>query len=470
MRIQTPALHYAFKTKFLQVSATLISVIALSSIATAGVPSEVADRLGNDLTPMGSQKSGNKDGTIPEWTGGLQAPPANITYKIGDRHPDPYAEDKVLFTITAQNSGQYEKNLSETTKAMFATYPNTYKMNIYPGRRSCAQPASVYAMVKQNALKSEETPDGAGLTGAIHGTAFPIPSTAQKIIWNHKLKFRNFKVTRQFVAAVPTKGGEFTPYVVQDEVLQNYSDPTKTDVSELGNISLKYIANTIAPARAAGNVVMVHETINQSEGSRKAWVYSPGTRRVRRAPDIAYDNPGTNSDGLQTVDSFGGFNGATDRYDWTYIGRQETYAPANNYNLLDRKNQYKDIFLAGGHVNQDLIRYELQRTEVIEANLREGVRHLYPKRKFWIETDAWQVINTSQYDSRDELWRVQEQYGYTYYEVPVCGAAAAVSYDLNAARYLVMGFTNQEPQLNFFAEELKEDRYTPDSIRRLGVR
>ncbi len=470
MCIQAPSLPHAIKTTVLQMFATALSALALSSIALAGVPTEVADRLGNDLTPMGSQKSGNKDGTIPQWTGGLQTPPANITYKVGDRHPDPYADDQVMFTITAQNSGQYEKNLTETAKAMFATYPNTYKMHIFPGRRSCAQPASVYTTIKLNALNSEETPDGAGLTGAIRGTAFPIPGTAQKMLWNHKLKFRNFKVTRQFVAAVPTRNGEFTPYVVQDEVLQNYSDPTKTDVSELGNISLRYIAHTIAPARAAGNVVMVHETINQVEGSRKAWVYSPGTRRVRRAPDIAYDNPGTNSDGLQTVDSFGGFNGATDRYDWTYIGRQEAYLPANNYRLEQSSLQYKDIFNTGAHINQDLIRYELQRAEVIEANLRPNTRHLYPKRKFWIETDAWEVINASQYDARGGLWRVQEIFAATFYEVPVCGSTGGVSYDLDAGRYLVGGFTNQEPQINFFADELKEDRYTPDSIRRLGVR
>lgn len=447
-----------------------IGIIALAGQAIAGVPAEVAERLGKDLTPMGSQKSGNREGSIPEWTGGLQSPPANVTYKIGDRHPNPYADDKILFTITAATMAQHDKYLTEATRAMFEAYPDSFKMHVYPGRRSCAQPAAIYATIKKNALTSEETADSVGLKGAIHGTAFPIPSTAQQIMWNHKLKFRNFKVTRQFVAALPTKSGAYNEYIVQDEVLQNYSNPAARDISELGNVSLRYIANTIAPARAAGNVVMVHETINQVDGARKAWVYSPGTRRVRRAPDIAYDNPGTNTDGLQTVDSFDGFNGATDRYDWTYVGRQEAYIPANTYELSSRAHQYKDIFLGGGHLNQDLVRYELQRTEVIDARLRPDIRHLYPRRKFWIEPDAWQVVNTSQYDSRATLWRVQEQYGYTYYEVPVCGGGASISYDLNAGRYLVLGFTNQEPQINFFADELNEDRYTPDSIRRLGVR
>ncbi len=251
-------------------------VFGLSAAAHAGVPQEVADRLGNDLTPMGSQKAGNKAGTIPEWTGGLQSPPAHFNHKAGDRYKDPYPEDKILFTITSENAAQYEKNLSETSKALFATYPGAYKMNVYPGRRSCAQPTAVYDTIKKNALTSAGSPDGAGLSGAIRSTAFPIPGVAQEIMWNHKLKFRNFKLTRQFVAAAPTRGGDYSLFTVQDELLQHYSDPAKNDVSELENISLRYLAHTISPSRIAGNVLLVHENINQLQGSRKAWIYSPG--------------------------------------------------------------------------------------------------------------------------------------------------------------------------------------------------
>ncbi|MGK2873189.1 MAG: DUF1329 domain-containing protein, partial [Alphaproteobacteria bacterium] len=270
---------------------TSLAMLLSAAAAFAGVPPEVADRLGNDLTPMGSQKSGNKDGTIPEWTGGLQSPPANVTYKIGDRHPDPYADDKVLFTITAANMAQYEKNLGVLSVGMLKAYPETYKMNVYPTHRSCAQPPAVYEVIKSNALNSVGAPDGAGFSGAIRSTAFPIPSVTQEMMWNHTLKFRDYKFTRQLVFAAPTRSGDFTAYVDQNEGLIPFSDPSKTDVSQLNNISFYYISNTVAPARSAGNVVLVHETINVSEGARKAWVYSPGTRRVRRAPNIAYDNP-----------------------------------------------------------------------------------------------------------------------------------------------------------------------------------
>ena len=71
-------------------SAFILGLFAAGVFAgTAGaeVPAEVAARLGQDLTPLGSQKSGNKDGTIPEWTGGLSEIPAGVTYKVGDRYP-----------------------------------------------------------------------------------------------------------------------------------------------------------------------------------------------------------------------------------------------------------------------------------------------------------------------------------------------------------------------------------------------
>ena len=444
--------------------------VMLASSALAGVPQEVVDRLGKDLTPMGSQKAGNKEGDIPEWTGGLQSPPANVTYKIGDRHPDPYASDKILFTITAANMAQYEGRLGVGSVAMFKAYPETYKMNVYPTHRSCAQPDAVYEVLKSNALHSAGSPDGSGFSGAIRSTAFPVPSTAQEVMWNHKLKFRNFKGTRQLAFAAPTRGGDFTLYVAQDDVYQKYGDPSVKDVAELDNVSLKYISNTIAPARSAGNVILIHETINTAQGARKAWVYSPGTRRVRRAPNIAYDNPATNSDGMEATDNFGGFNGATDRYNWTYVGRQETYLPNNNYRFAQRDLQYKDILVPGGHLNMDYVRYELQRAHILEANLRPETRHLYKRRQFWIEEDSWFVLQNTAYDSRGDLWRVLEQFAMTYYEVPVCDRVGAVTYDLNAGRYLAGSLVNQEQQINWFADELTEDRYTPDSIRRLGVR
>ena len=447
----------------------LFSSGLIAGSAIAEVPAEVAARLGQDLTPLGSQQSGNKDGSIPEWTGGLSGIPDNVTYKQGDRHPDPFAEDKPLYTITSANMAQYADKLSQVSTSLLTTYPDAYKMNVYQSRRTCANPPSIYEAHKKNAVVGVLMASGDGFSGSIGGVPFPITSVANENIFNQRLRYRGYKITRQYVSAAPTRNGEYSVYTVQDEVIFPYADPTKTKVDELDNIWAYYINNTIAPARAAGNVVLVHDTTDAVLGQRKAWVYSPGTRRVRRAPNIAYDNPSFNDDGLSTIDAFNMFNGALDRYDWTYNGRNETIISGNNYRLASDKLKYTDLFLVPV-INQDYPRYELRRTHVITANMRSDTRHIYPKRIFWQDEDSYHTVAAVNYDARGAIWRVHEQFPFVHYNVPTCDTSGTVSYDLNAGRYTAQEFFNEEPSINHFADELQVDRYTPDSIRRIGVR
>ena len=53
--------------------AGLVCLAPASALAQA-TPEQVAE-LGKSLTPMGSPKAGNAEGTIPEWTGGISSPP-----------------------------------------------------------------------------------------------------------------------------------------------------------------------------------------------------------------------------------------------------------------------------------------------------------------------------------------------------------------------------------------------------------
>ncbi|MBG53554.1 MAG: outer membrane lipoprotein-sorting protein [Rhodobiaceae bacterium] len=445
----------------------LVSMVAVSAFATAAmaaVPAEQANRLGADLTPVGAEKAGSGD--IPAWTGGLPTVPSNVSYTPGDKLPNPFASDAIKYTVTAGNMGQYDAILSDGYKAMLTTYPS-YKMNVYPSRRSCAFPDNVYAATRSNATIGELVGGGNGVGKAIMGFPFPIPNSALEIIWNHSLRFRSFKLTRQFTAAAVTRSGDYQLTTVQDEAILQWSDPSKGAAEDLNNISLYYIANTVAPARSAGSVILVHETLDRSLEPRKAWQYSPGTRRVRRAPNISYDNPGTNSDGLSTSDAFDGYNGAPDRYDWTVLGKQERLIAFNNY---DAEAAPYAEFITPLHLNQDKIRYELARAWVIEAKLKPGNRHVYGRRVKAINEDNWTISESDLYDGRGELWRVQELQQLQRYNVPLCGSAAEVVYDLQAGRYLSLAMTNEEPQINYFADELDANRYTPASIRQLGVR
>ncbi|MCZ6507409.1 MAG: DUF1329 domain-containing protein, partial [Acidobacteria bacterium] len=122
------------KTLFL-IPAALGLLVAVTLPATAEITAQEAARLGDDLTPVGAEKAGNADGTIPAWTGGITSPPAG--YKPGDHHPDPYACDAVLFTITGANIDQYADKLTPGHQAMLETY-DTFKMKVYPTHRSAS--------------------------------------------------------------------------------------------------------------------------------------------------------------------------------------------------------------------------------------------------------------------------------------------------------------------------------------------
>ncbi len=61
--------------------------------------------------------------------------------------------------------------------------------------------------------------------------------------------------------------------------------------------------------------------------------YLPGQRRVKAAPDVAYDTPNPGTAGATTYDDAFMFNGAMDRYDFKLIGKKEMYVPYNAYKL-----------------------------------------------------------------------------------------------------------------------------------------
>jgi hypothetical protein len=126
-----------------------------------------------------------------------------------------------------------------------------------------------------------------------------------------------------------------------------------------------------APARLAGEVLLVHETLNQARENRKAWLYNPGQRRVRRAPNVAHDNPRTASDGLATSDQLDIFNGSPERYNWNLVGRKEVLVPYNSYKLHSKELKYRDI-LKPLHINQEHARYELHRMWVVDAVAEGG--------------------------------------------------------------------------------------------------
>ena len=298
---------------------------------------------------------------------------------------------------------------------------------------------------------------------------FPIPSSGQEVVWNHNLRYRGERVARDFNYAAPTRSGDYTLTFTRDEVVFPYSNAQNQRAEDLNNISIYFVAYTSAPARRAGNVVLVHETLNMAKEGRKAWTYSPGTRRVRRAPNIAYDNPLTNGDGLGTSDQYDGYNGAPDRYTWKLVGKQEKLSIQNNYNVNTTPVAQ---LLQRGHANQDAVRYEMRRQWVVEGNLKGGARHIYARRVLRLDEDSNQMTAGEMYDGRGELWRVQEIGQAPDYrpQAQTCWTTGGEwVYDLLAGRYIALQLKSDRPaNVVNGLEYLTPDYYTPANVRRLG--
>ena len=448
---------------FLISRAAVVCNLLFAGSALALVPEEQQARLDADLTPLGSERAGNADGTIPAWTGGLTSPPEGIGYEKGKHLPDPFADDKVLFTVSAENADQYDTYITRGQRALMERH-ESYFMNVYPTRRSCGQPEYVYKAARRNAAVGELVADGNGVARAIMASPFPIPNNALEIVWNHTLRYRDFKVQSQAFAIPVNQNGDYYKVTTLQDAILRWSNPQFTSAEDLENISILFLLQVKAPPRRAGYVVLVQESLNMAVEARRAWTYSPGTRRVRRAPTIAYDNPGTNSDGITTSDSFGGFNGAPDRFNWTVLGRSEKFVSYNNYR---RATIPHEELVGPKHLDQSKLRYERHRVWEIQGTKKENFRHIYAKRIFYIDEDVNQILATEIYDGRQELWRVQELDATTRYDVPVCWGNGATIYDLIVGRYL-LGTGNPEVPVNFDAEHLDPQRYTPGNIRRLG--
>ncbi|MGC1507064.1 DUF1329 domain-containing protein [Ketobacter sp. MCCC 1A13808] len=455
----------SFKLKVL--ASTLLASSIAAAPAFAKVDQAQADKLGgSELTISGAEVAGNADGTIPAWDGGMKSKPA--CYKGGDFLCNPYADDKPLFTITAQNVDKYKDKLTPGQAAMFKKYPDTYRMPVYQSRRPYNAPERIAKLTKANALKTETVGNTGMKNLELQGYPFPIPQNGLEVVWNHIGRYRGDSLERTIGQVTPQVNGNYSMVMFNDQLgvltqLKDYK-PGEDD-----NVMFYFKQQVTAPSRLAGNVLLVHETIDQVNEPRRAWIYNAGQRRVRRAPQVSYDGPGTAADGLRTSDNFDMFNGAPDRYEWTLKGKKEIYIPYNSYKL-DEKGLPYDEMIKPGHINQDLARYELHRVWEVEGNLRKGTRHIYAKRTMFLDEDSWLASVIDHYDGRGNLWRIAESHQLFSYNAGVQAYALEVLYDLNAGRYLALGFENNESKGSNYDVRFSKTEFQPAALRRAGVR
>ena len=235
---------------------------------------------------------------------------------------------------------------------------------------------------------------------------------------------------------------------------------------DLDNTLFHYKYSVTAPSKLAGSALLVEETIDQVMAIRKAWRFNRGERRVRRLPMLAYDALQPDTNGMALADQVDSYNGAPDRYEWKLLGKQEMLVPYNSYAVHQKGIPYEQI-LKAKTVNPDLLRYELHRVWVVEADLRTGFSHPYAKRRFYIDEDSWQILAVDLYDKGGKLIGLQESHPISYYEVPVFSSTLETIYDFKGSRYFVDGLDNNEPMYNFNAD-ISPRSFSPASLRQQG--
>ncbi len=442
-----------------------VAVLALAALclpAQAKVDAAQAARLGQDLTPLGGERAANAAGTIPVWDGGLTTPPAS--YQPGMHQPDPYAADAALYTVTAQNLGQYQQVLPAGLQTLIQTHPD-YKLRVFPTRRSAAAPQYVYDATKANSTKAELIAGGNGVSGAAAGTPFPLPQNGQEVIWNHIMRFRGEQIHMVANHVAVLANGSYS-LVLRDREIYFVYGRQGAQEGDLDNTLFHYKYSVTAPSKLAGSALLVEETIDQVMAIRKAWRFNRGERRVRRLPMLAYDALQPDTNGMALADQVDSYNGAPDRYEWKLLGKQEMLVPYNSYAVHQKGIPYDQI-LKAKTVNPDLLRYELHRVWVVEADLRTGFSHPYAKRRFYIDEDSWQILAVDLYDKGGKLIGLQESHPINYYDVPVFSSTLETIYDFKGSRYFVDGLDNNEPMYDFKAD-ISPRSFSPASLRQQG--
>ncbi|WP_281647805.1 DUF1329 domain-containing protein [Parendozoicomonas sp. Alg238-R29] len=430
--------------------------------AHAAVSEKEAAKLGKELTPVGATLAGNADGSIPAWKGELIKTQDADGFLI-----DPFPSDKPLYIITAANMDQYADKLSPGMTAMLKKYPETYKVPVYKSRRAVSYPEKVYRSARKNALTAELKSGGNGLVKFDETVPFPVPQNGLEAVWNHLTRFRGGAYEAFSMQMVVQSSGAYTPVRLHDyQVFPSYLQEG-FDAEQDNNVLFYFMRRALSPARMTGNVLLVHETIDQVEEARRAWAYNAGQRRVRRAPTVAYDGPGFAAEGTRTSDNVDMFNGSPDRYNWKLVGKKEMIVPYNAYRLASKDIRYDDL-IKKGHINPAATRYELHRVWEVEATLKDDARHVYGKRVMFLDEDSWQAVLVDHYDGRGQLWRVAEGH-HTFVSGPqTTGMSAEVLYDLQSGRYIAMGLVNEETKPVNYEFSPKRRTFTPAALRRAG--
>ena len=427
--------------------------MTLAIDAQASVSSQEAAQLGTNLTLVGAEKAGNADGSIPPYSGGLTTAPAS--FKAGDTmRPDPYANEKPLLVINGRNVDQYKDLLSATTVALAKRFPD-YRIDVYPTHRTAALPQKVLNNSRHNAIDAKSLEGGLAIDNVLPGVPFPIPKSGAEAMWNFLLRYQGVNIHSKYdswnvdsagVASLAITGEAFISFPIYEHLSKPFNN---SDIYH--QMKLSYTG----PARRAGESIMLKNATNPLHFPGRAWQYMPAQRRVKQISVLAYDtpNPGTAR--------------ALELYDWTLVGKQEMIVPYNTYKLTYARDAKS--LTTPNYISPDFVRWEKHRVYVVEGNLKSGSKHIYQKRRFYLDEDSWAALASDQYDASGQLYRGSFAFLSQSYDQQVPDATPFMTYDLSRGSYNINGVVGPHGGIRYI-EPLSTAQWVPESMAGAGVR
>ena len=451
--------------KFVQTVLAASLALVLAAQAQAAVSTQDAAKLGSSLTQVGAEKAGNADGSIPAYNGGLTTPPAS--FKSGDSmRPDPFANEKPLLVIDGKNVDQYKNLLSATTVELAKRFP-TFRVDVFPTHRTVSLPQAILDNGVTTASGAKTLEGGLAIDKVLPGIPFPIPQSGNEAMWNFLLRYQGVSISSKYdswnvdSAGVPSlaiTGQAFISYPIYENLTQPISS---ADVYY--QMKLSYTG----PARRAGEAIMLKDAANPLQQPRRAWQYLPGQRRVKLAPNLAYDTPNPGTAGAGTYDDVFVFNGALDRYDWKLVGKQEMIVPYNTYKLTYAQDPKS--LTSANHLAPDFVRWEKHRVWVVEGTLKAGARHIYAKRRFYLDEDSWTALASDQYDARGQLYRGSFAFLSQSYDKQVPDSTPFMIYDLVGGSYSINGVVGPYGGIKYI-DPLSKAQWSSESLAGAGIR
>ncbi|GJH29384.1 DUF1329 domain-containing protein [Caballeronia novacaledonica] len=453
--------HRAQRILTATVAAFAAAAALTFSIGARGAASaDEAQQLKSTLTPLGAERAGSKDGVIPAWTG-AEVKGGDLQ---GGRRSDPFASEKPLYTITAQNMAQYVDKLTDGQQALLKKYPD-YRIDVYSTHRTGIGPQWVYDATFKNATNAKLEAGNLKVTGAYGGIPFPIPKSGDEAIWNHLLRWAPAGEVEDYNHYAITADGSRV-LLASGKLYEQRPYYVKGGADKFDGYYWKGYQVNLAPALRAGEATVGWAAIDRADSVDPAWTYLPGQRRVRKLPVAAYDTPVPATSGFSTFDELNVFLGAPDRYEWKIIGKKELIVPYN----VNRALQYKDDQVLGKHfINPDAVRWEVHRVWVVDAQLKPGKRHQIPHKRFYLDEDTWTAVLADGWDANGQLWKSYWQWLVTMSDAPGALATSFGSYDLTTGAYLAETLLgSSRAQYVIPAQGLSNDMFTAEAMAAAG--